>query len=426
MSEIKVGEERSKPVVLWFGDSPTAHTGFGTVTKELALRLSKKYNIIFLGINYNGDPLPESKVFNIYPCIGDPYGRDRFPNLLRAVRPDILFTLNDYDAVTWIPQALVTVRQEANKNIPWIGYFPIDGEPMYPKYIQFIKEWIDYPVTTTKWGTDVVKKADPGLEIPYIYHGVDTNMFSPLDVEQRKARRAETNISDDKFVVTMVGVNQVRKQYGTALQAFAEFAKDKEDVVLILHTQKHLQQGWEIPAIVQYLDRKYQDKGLNGIANQIAYSNGITGYLGIERERMATLYGISDAFLHTAVGEGFGLPLIEASACGLPIIAHKATVMPELLKNNALWCKTADTMFFPFADRSLERPLVNKSDVVKNLNKLYTDREFGRELGSKARKAILRGGRFNWDTIADQFDELFEESLEDKREVKLDDLQEAL
>jgi glycosyltransferase involved in cell wall biosynthesis len=135
---------------------------------------------------------------------------------------------------------------------------------------------------------------------------------------------------------------------------------------------------------------------------------------------MQMIYNIADAFLHTSVGEGFGLPLVEAASTGLPIIAQKATVMPELLGKNAMWCKTDDTMYFPFSDRSLERPLISKKDIIRHLNKLYEDREYGQKLGAKARKAVLNNSKFNWDNIANQFDELFMEALEDKREVSLD------
>lgn len=417
--------KNKKPVVLMFGDSPCAHTGFGNVMREIGIRLKNKYDLVFLGINDNGDPLPEKRIFHIYPCNGDPYGRDRFPNLLQGVQPDLLFTLNDYDALTWIPQSLAQVRQQLNKNIPWIHHFPVDGEPFYSKYTNFIKEWVDFPVSTTKWGSEVIRKTDPGMDVPVIYHGVDKKLFAPMDREVIKAEREKSGFKD-KFVILMVGVNQIRKQYGTAIQAFAEFAKDKDDVVMLLHTQKYLQQGWDLPAVIRHVSSQNEEKGLNTISDKIAFTNSLSGYLGVPRQQMPLMYNFADVFLHTANGEGFGLPLLEAASCGVPIIAQKATVMPEILgAKGALWCKTVDKMFFPFADRGLERPLISKKDIVKNLNILYQDREKGCQIGDAARKRVVREAKFDWDVIADEYDELFQEALQDKKEAKLD-VQEVL
>lgn len=411
---------QNKKTVLVYSDSPTAHTGFGNVIRSLGYRLRDKYNLAFLGINSNGDPMPETQDFHIFPPNkGDIRGRDRILELLMGTGADILFTLNDYDAVLEVPKYLSEARQQSNRNIPWVHYFPVDGEPFYEKYASFIKDWVDFPLVTTEWGAKVIKDADPGLDVPVLYHGVDSGLFSPLDPELRRNEREKNNL-EDKFVIMMVGFNQIRKQYGTALQAFAEFAKDKEDVMLLLHTSKRTVQGWDIPTVTRRIHDEYERRGFQGIFNKVGYTGGIQGYTGLLREQMQVIYGLADCFLHTAVGEGFGLPLVEAASMGLPIIAQKATVMPEVLGNNAMWCKTADTMYFPFSDRSLERPLINKKDIVKHLNKLYEDREYGAKLGKRARKYILNNPKFNWDNIADQLDNVFQEALEDKREVTLE------
>ena len=412
--------DKKKPVVMIFADSPCAHTGFGNVVREMALRLENKYELVFLGINDNGDPLPEKKRFHIFPCNGDAYGRDRFPNVLAGVKPDLLFTLNDYDALTWIPQSLGPIRQELNKNIPWIHHFPVDGEPFHVKYINFLKEWVDFPVVTSQWGADVIKKTDPGFDVPVIYHGVDKKMFAPMDRTVIDADKEASGLGG-KFIILMVGVNQIRKQYGTAIQCFAEFAKDKDDVVLLLHTQKHLQQGWDLPSVINHVSELNVAKGLNPVADKIAFTNNLSGYLGIPRGQMPQMYNFADAFLHTANGEGFGLPLLEAASCGIPIVSQKATVMPEIVGvKNALWCRTAEQTYFAFGDRGLLRPLINKKDVVKNLNILYNDREKGKKLGELARKRVVREQGFDWDVIADQYDELFQKALAGNKEAKLE------
>jgi glycosyltransferase involved in cell wall biosynthesis len=53
-----------------------------------------------------------------------------------------------------------------------------------------------------------------------------------------------------------------------------------------------------------------------------------TGWVG--DEEMARFYGMCDVLLNPARGEGFGLPVVEAQACGTPVIVTKASSMPEL------------------------------------------------------------------------------------------------
>jgi hypothetical protein len=71
----------SKIKVLFYGDAPTASTGFGVVAKNILTNLHKtgKYDITILGVNYFPEPNPYQKTFDMWPLgffgKGDPFGR---------------------------------------------------------------------------------------------------------------------------------------------------------------------------------------------------------------------------------------------------------------------------------------------------------------------------------------------------------------
>ncbi len=416
----------SKPLILVFGDAPSAHTGFGVVNKQTFRRLKDKYTLIFLGVNSTGDPLPEAKEFNIYPCNTDPYGRDRLKGLLFAYKPDLLYTLNDYDALGWVMPELAEARSKLQKDIPWVFYFPVDGKPVYKKYIDFIKTHVDVPFTVTEFGQKAVLETDPDFKIPYVYHGVDYNLFRKLDPNIPLAKDGGTVNSEkerlglkDKFVVLMVGVNQIRKQYNIALEAFAEFSADKENAIMLLHCTRNTSYGWDLDALIGYLSDKNVAEGKQPINKKVVFTNGIVGPLGIAEQELALLYNFADVFLNCSAGEGFCIPLIEAMATELPIITHNATAMPEVVGDAALLVDTAYEYIFPFQDRTLSRPIPKKDDIVKHLNELYENKNLRESLGKKARERIISDPRFSWDYCAQEVDKKIQEGLTDTRLLDL-------
>ena len=70
-----------------------------------------------------------------------------------------------------------------------------------------------------------------------------------------------------------------------------------------------------------------------GIAEgRIVFPDRYSYYLGYPAEWMALLYNAADVLLAASMSEGFGIPLIEAQACGTPVITTDWTSMPELVR----------------------------------------------------------------------------------------------
>ena len=362
--------------ILWFGDAACVTTGFGKVAAGILDGLYKtgKYEIIQLGSNYYGDP--HNKPYDIYPLrVGDPYGKNRLYEVMKGVSPDIFISNNDIWAMGWITSVISAARQETGKIIPWIAYFPIDGLPIKPEWTNFIRNYIDIPITYTKWAVDNIKKVDETLDLDYVYHGVDTSTYSPdEDIKlQMRTQISKSLEKDINFVVGYVGRNQPRKRLPELMMAFRTFAENKSDVLLYLHTPI-IDMGWNI--------KKVKDT-LQIPDDTILTTPKLSPAVGIEEYRLANIYRLFDVICLPTVGEGFGLPLIEGMATGCPVVSTNCSVIPEIVGDAGILVKPGSMQIMP-NDNELIRPLPSISEMAEAFEFLYSNKEARKEMSEKA------------------------------------------
>jgi glycosyltransferase involved in cell wall biosynthesis len=133
-------------------------------------------------------------------------------------------------------------------------------------------------------------------------------------------------ISEDKFVVGMnaanKGVTPIRKAFGENLLAFSMFAKKYDDAVLYIHTDPSGSMG----------GIRINDLILScGIPKEkVIFPDPYLLRSGINQEILASIYSGMDVLLSTSMGEGFGIPTVEAQACGVPVIVSNFAASTEL------------------------------------------------------------------------------------------------
>jgi len=89
--------------------------------------------------------------------------------------------------------------------------------------------------------------------------------------------------------------------------------------------------------------------------------------LGLPTEVMPHLYSSFDVFFNPALGEGFGVPIIEAQACGVPVITTDFTAMPEI--TGAGWSVPGDLIWHEPHESMWMRPSI--SGLVDALEESY-------------------------------------------------------
>jgi glycosyltransferase involved in cell wall biosynthesis len=151
---------------------------------------------------------------------------------------------------------------------------------------------------------------------PVIPHAVDTEFFRPpADGERARARRAQG--LGELFAVGAVGAHTYRKRFDLVLRAFARFRADRPDSILVLHTDRAASpEGTDLARLADGL----------GLGDGLRLSTGELSTVGLRR-----LYWGLDLFVSLSEWEGFGLPAVEALACGLPLLSHGAQGPAELV-----------------------------------------------------------------------------------------------
>jgi glycosyltransferase involved in cell wall biosynthesis len=157
----------------------------------------------------------------------------------------------------------------------------------------------------------------------YVPHGVDTNRYRPLD---RKESRRRLGLEEDGFLVGMVAANKdfpSRKSFPEAFQAFKNLRDRHPDARLYLHTEATGQgSGLNLPHLLAQVGIPPESVGFPDQHRLLC--------TGFGDEHMVNLYSAFDVLLNPAAGEGFGVPIVEAQACGTPVIVTDWTAMREL------------------------------------------------------------------------------------------------
>jgi len=372
-----------KTKILWMSDSPTTFTGFATVTQELLGQFANldKYHIACVGWGYNGWPYDRHQFpYDIYPSAIGQFGRDTLPQAIQEFQPDILITLADLWMINWI------VDLPERKRLKYWGYFPIDGEPLHPSWASVIKA-MDVVITYSTYAQQLVENAIPSVKVEMIYHGVDTESFQPLaDKEDIKTRYGLEN----QFIVGCVARNQPRKQLPILIKAFVQFCQDKDDVLLYLHTDPD-DVGWDILDLLRRYD----------LDDKSCITKDATVLQGVNKRQLNEIYNLFDVMVLPSTGEGFGLPIVEAMAAGIPVIATGYSACVELVQGRGELIKVKE--FLTIGRYNIEQAIADIDDLVDKLNLLYTNKELRKQY---SQCGLEFAHTLSWESIIEPWDHL--------------------
>jgi glycosyltransferase involved in cell wall biosynthesis len=179
----------------------------------------------------------------------------------------------------------------------------------------------------------------PADHIDVILNGLEPGLEPLVEPAARIRLRTRLRLPSQFFLY--VGTLEPRKGIDTLIEAFAETApRIKEDLVIAG------KRGWSFQALFDQV----LSAGLERKVHFLDY---------VDDRDLAGLYSLATAFVLPSRYEGFGLTVLEAMACGAPVIASNAGALPEVLGNagifvapddmhglaNALWQVSRDKAF---------------------------------------------------------------------------------
>jgi len=232
-------------------------------------------------------------------------------------KKDVFFTLYD----VWV---LNSPQYDKMRQI-W-SWVPLDHVTLPPGVETWLRRDNVLPITMAPHGQRQL--AGVGIDSVYIPHGVDTKVLKETwALSNGKDVRDYFN-SRDKFVVGMVAANKAsglvhRKAFSENLMAFSLFQKQHPDAVLYLHTDVTGSGiGWNLLELLGAL-------GVPPEATMLV--NPMEYRYGSKQQDLAAYYTAMDVLLAPSMGEGFGVPTIEAQACGTRVIASNWAASPDLV-----------------------------------------------------------------------------------------------
>jgi len=170
-------------------------------------------------------------------------------------------------------------------------------------------------VTSTRWSRD--RLIDFGFredKLRVVSCGVDLETFSPLSAEELATQRSSLQIPTDAIVFLNVGVPTWNKGVDLLIRTFAVVNQRYTNSRLLLKDARGLY-GYPVENVLNEIDNKYP--GL--LTAQIRASISIVPN-NLTQNQLRSLYGIADWYVSPYRAEGFNLPVLEAQACGTPVI----------------------------------------------------------------------------------------------------------
>lgn len=297
--------------ILWYSNAPWSKSGYGIQTRLITQALSQLGHKLAVMCNYGlaGGPLGSDEGVRYYPNGYTAHGNDVIQAHADDFKADVIVSM--YDAWPLHFQRLKT---------PWIAWAPVDHDPAPQIVIDALRP-ANRVVSYSWFGQREFERV--GIKADYIPCGVETHLYTPGDKAEARER---VGLPQGVFIAGMVGANTgypCRKNIPQALAAFATFAREHRGAVMYLHTEEQgIQSGVRLKPLIDALQLGPDALRL---CDQYQYT------LGFPDSYMVDLYRSMDVLLSPSMGEGFGIPIAEAQACGTPVIVCDATSMPELV-----------------------------------------------------------------------------------------------
>jgi glycosyltransferase involved in cell wall biosynthesis len=298
--------------VILHSNAPWGPSGYGQQVALLAPRLARETELTLSAFHgLQGGPI-QWEGLDVLPSMGGTYGGESIAGHAEAVfgkpRGGLVLTLLDVPALD----------PKVWKAFDLACWLPVDHDPAPPSVGAFIVETAAIPIAMSRFGQDRLGAFDP----LYVPHGVDTETFHP-----RAGARERLEIPEQAFVVGAVGMNKgvpSRKSLPQIIEAFAIFRRSHPGALLYLHTEitGAYDEGYDLLALLRHLEL---GPDAVAFADQYRYRFHPEG-----PEHLADLYSAFDVLLNPSMGEGFGLPVLEAQACGTPAIVTDFTAMSEV------------------------------------------------------------------------------------------------
>ena len=145
-----------------------------------------------------------------------------------------------------------------------------------------------------------------------------------------------------------------------------------------------------------------------GIENRVRFS-GMNFFKGFDYKQMNEVYNVMDVFTLSTSGEGFGVPIIEASACGIPTVITDFTTTQELVIENGVCGLAVPICTDLTGSWNVERGVVDIDKLAEAYQMMKNNPTMRKEMGKIGVEKIKEF--YNWDIVIPQWNDLIKKMV---------------
>ena len=356
-------------------------TGYGQQAALIAPRLIALDHSVSISAFYGlaGKPSTWDGI-NILPNGLDGYGNDIIWGHAGATSADLVIILVD----AWV----INVPPEKGRNT--VNLTPVDCFPLGVMDEEKLKTSGAMPFAISQFGFSML--TDAGFSPQYVPHGIDTKVFSPA--KNKLEILDELKIEPGTFVIGINAANKdaVRKGFPEQILAFGDFHERHPESLLMIHSMIQAPGALNLQDIINR-------SGYKGLSNAVRFTDQYALVSGlVQPKNLAAWYSAIDLLSATSFGEGFGLPIVEAQACGTPVVTTNWTSMTEMCGSG--WLVNGER-FWNGAHKSWwVKPTI--SEISRAYEKAWQARE-NDSMEIRARRARKFALRYDIDRVMESY-----------------------
>ena len=357
--------------------------GIGWFTYESLKRITKnhpEHKFLFLFDR----PFAEEFIFfdNVSPIVVGPQARHPFlwywwfeqslPKIFAKYKPDLFLSPDGFLSLNSSIQQIPVIHDLNFEYYP--QDIPFIARKYYKKYFPLFAKKALRIATVSEYSKQDISKCYniPFEKIDVVYDGAN-EAFKPISEDEKKKMKGKYANGSDYFL--FIGALHPRKNVARLLQTFDEFKKSSSSNIKLLIAGEKMWKTSDIETTFSAM--KFRDDVI------------FTGRL--QQQELKNVTAAALALVFVPYFEGFGIPIVEAMYCDVPVITSNVTSMPEVAGNAGLFVD-------PFSVDSIKDGMI----------KIYKDEAL--------RKNLIENGKtqrekFSWDKTAEKLWNCIEKTL---------------
>lgn len=426
-----------KKRILMCAESSHVDSGFGNYTKSILSKLhaTNKYEIAELSA-YRTINVPKKEPWKIYAnAPTDPealkqygsnpsnaFGAWGFERACIDFKPDIVFDIRDYWMSSFVEMSPL------RPYFHWMIGPTIDSAPQKTDWLQTFSS-ADTVSAHTQWGVDYLKSTGVPMNlVEPVNDAVNIDVFAPSK-EPKEMLKQQLGLSPSDFVIGSVMRNQKRKLIPNLIKIIKEVSRSAPNAKLYLHTSYPDLNAWNLPDLLMYYDamslvyftykcqacKKYYASTFHEHPTGCKHCNQkacgmCTVSNGLEDKDLAKVINSFDVYVQYAICEGFGIPPVEAAACGIPVVTVDHGAMREVGDNIG-----ADIVpvasYFRELETNADRVYPDDDKCIDILVKKYNelkDLSFIKRMSQTENLRNKLTSSYDWNKTAEAFERIFD------------------